>query len=254
MAESMAPNLRHELTSAIPAFGLDGTEVDAFFKAAMDELMQDIVGESTGLSWAISVLWGDNVSTWTASGHETAEVDGLQHSFEDGPALAAIRQHEFVQVADTRLERRWPGYASAIVGHGVSSLLAVPLDPAGPINAAITLYAPQPHAFTSDDILKAQDYARQIVRALRLAIQLSRKREAKTGLVLARRSRALLGLALRTLMREYGLSHADALQYLRNTARSSSLGLQQAAREFVSAGSMRAVPGNRESPSTGKSA
>src|SRR4029453_16847872 len=189
MSEKVAQQSHHEWFSTFAAFGLEGEDVDGFLDAIMGELAGDLSGGKRGLTWAISVLQGDHVETWAASSPETFDLDGLQHSFEDAPALAAVLDGEFVHIADIRQERRWPGYASVVVGHGVLSLISVPLDPEGSLSASINVYAPLAHSFTSDDILTVQNHAREMARSFHLAIQVSGKQPA------ARDSRTLVGVA-----------------------------------------------------------
>lgn len=188
MSEIAAQHHQHEWFVTFAAFGLGGEEVDAFLTAKMSELDRSLSGNSRGLSWAISVLQGDNVATWIGSSPEALVLDSLQRSFEEGPALAAIIQGEFAAVADVRLERRWPGYASVLASHEVLSVISVPLDPEGLLGASINVYAPEAHAFSSHDIMAVHRHAGEIARSLRLAIQVSGKK-------LAVRPRTLVGVA-----------------------------------------------------------
>jgi GAF domain-containing protein len=197
MAERTA-DPQHESLDALSAFQLEGAETHGFFDTAMGELMRELAAESRGVSWAISSVHQGHVSTWAASDVQSALVDGLQRSFEEGPTLAATEHNEFMHVPDAAAERRWPGYASLVVGQGVFSVLAVPWQVDGLI-ASLNLYARQPHSFTSEDITKVHRSARQIARAIHLVIQASEHRESKAdSLAAARHSRALVRKALRT--------------------------------------------------------
>ena len=125
-------------------------------------------------------------------------------------------------VGNTALERRWPGYASAAAAEGIGSLVSIPLVPSEVFRAAVNLYAPWPHVFTSADITAAALMARQMSRTLRLVQQLVQELAVRSGvgaeLSSAQLSRVLAGLALRTLVRDFGFSEEGALDYLRSAA------------------------------------
>lgn len=210
--------------------------VTGFLRSVLGGLMEDLGGDRRGMGWALTVLRAGKTGTWVAERPQTAAIDRLQHSFDDGPALTAMRCGEFVHVADAGRERRWPGYASAVAGYGVRSLLSVPLVAEDVFAAAVNLYAPLPHSFTSEDITTARSYARQALRGLSLAVQLSAARETDAGRVPAPAAGDLVGSALRILMDEYRLSYEAAVHYLHTAARSRSAELEQAALDIVAAG------------------
>jgi len=197
-------------------------DVGAFLSEAVSELVDEIGGPGRGISWAITMLRSAEALTLTAGSAPARAADEAQRSFDDGPARTAVRSGEFVFVGDTSLERRWPGYASAAAAFGVRSLVSVPLVPQSVFLAAVNLYAPWPHVFTSADITAAARLARNVSRALRLVQQLALRSGSSADLSSAQLSRALAGLALRTLVREYGLSEEGALDYLRNVAGGAS--------------------------------
>jgi GAF domain-containing protein len=155
---------------------------------------------------------------------DARRVDALHGSFDDGPVRAAVLSGEFVHIADAALERRWPGYATFLAGHGAASLLAVPLMVGGEIGAALTLYAPVPHAFTSDDIAGAAACARRISAAIQLLLQLAQRAEATA----VQSPLSLVDLAVWSLMREYGFSRDNAAQYLQDVVRNRASGLPDA--------------------------
>jgi hypothetical protein len=237
MADRTATDRAVQPPAAILDLVLDSAEVGTFLRSVLGELVAELGGASRGMSWALAVLRAGKTSTWVADSAHTAAIDGLQHSFDDGPALTAMRCGEFVHVGDAGLERRWPGYASAVASYGVRSLLSVPLVSEEVSAASVTLYAPLPHSFTSEDIIKARSYTRQGMRGLSLAMQQAAKKESGAGRVRAPGSRDLVGSALRILMDEYRLGYEAAFHYLHTAARSRSADLEQAALDIVTAGS-----------------
>lgn len=236
MAERTAADTTGEPPAAFLDLVLDSAEVGAFLRSVMGDMMEELGGAGRGMGWAITIVRAGMTGTWAADSARTAAIDRLQHSFDDGPALAAIRGNEFIHAGNTGLERRWPGYGHAAAGYGVLSLLSFPLISDGVFAATLNLYAPQSHSFSSADIMTARSYTRHGMQGLRLALELYGKKEATAARVPGPGSRDLVGSALRILMDEYRLSHEAALHYLHTAARSRSVGLEQAALEIVAAG------------------
>lgn len=229
MTEGSAADSGNAPHTAVWEARFDSRDIGAYFRDAMGEFVDDIGGLARGISWAITVIRSGEALTLTAGSAPAPAVDAMEGSFDDGPARAAVRSGEFILVADTGLERRWPGYASAATALGIRSVLSVPLVPADVFQAAINLYAPWPHVFTSADITEAIRYVRHTSRNLQLAQQLALSVEnaadlSSAQLSSAQLSRALAGLALRTLIREYGFSTEAALEYLRSVAGNLSPG------------------------------
>src|SRR6478752_4598652 len=173
MKQGTAPARGQDLHPAFWATHFNNPDIGAFLREVVTELVDGIGGPSRGISWAITVLGSGEPVTLTAGSAPARAADEAQRSFDDGPARTAVRSGEFVFVGDTSLERRWPGYASAAAAFGARSLLSVPLVPPSIFQAAVNLYAPWPHVFTSADITAAARLARHLSRALRLVQQLS---------------------------------------------------------------------------------
>lgn len=251
MAEKPAADTVGEPPPAILDLVLDSAGVRTFLQSTMDAMMQELGGAGQEMGWAATVLRGGTTSTWAADNDRTAAVDRLQHLFDDGPALAALRRNEFVHVGDTGLERRWPGYAHAVADYGVLSLLAVPMISDGVFPTTVTLYATLPHAFNSTAIMTAHGCARQGMRGLRLALELFKEKEATATRGPVPDPRNLIGPAMRILMEDYRLSYEAAFHYLQTAARSRSVGFEQAALDIVTGGPAPApYPGSDGSPST----
>jgi GAF domain-containing protein len=225
MTEEIAAERGQKLPAAVVGeMRFESRDIGAYFRDAIGELVEDIGEPGRGISWAFTVFRSGDAVTVAAGSAAAQAGDEAQGPFEDSPARTAIRSGEFVLVSDTGVERRWPGYASTAAAAGIRSLLSVPLTPAGVFRAVVTLYAPVPHGFTSADITAAVRFARHTSRNLQLAHQLALTAERSAELSSAQLSRALAGLALRTLVREYGFSSDAALEYLRRVAGNFAVG------------------------------
>ncbi|MFB8368985.1 GAF and ANTAR domain-containing protein [Pseudarthrobacter sp. NPDC055928] len=213
----------------------DSKEVESFLGEVTHEFMRRIDGHRRGISWAATFFRLGDAHTIAAGSDVARAADQEQCSFEDGPGLEAIRSGEFVHLADTARDRRWPGYAAAAADHGVRSLLCMPIVSTAGSSAAINLYASTPHAFTSEDIVLTRAYAREVARALRVVLRVAERAEASAELAVAQSSMVLMDLAISALMADYGLSREVALQYLRTVAKHNNQGLRDAALNIVAA-------------------
>jgi hypothetical protein len=196
----------------------DSQDIGVFLHETIGEFVNDLGAPGRGISWAITLLREEGSTTLAAGSPASESVDRLQAAFEDGPSRAAVRAGEFVLITDMRLERRWPGYATTAVNLGILSGLSVPLSPAEVFRTAFNMYAPLPHLFTSADITAAIRFARRASWTLRLMEQAGRRVKNEEELSSAQLSRVLAAMALRTLVREYGFSVEEALEYLRRAA------------------------------------
>jgi GAF domain-containing protein len=218
MTQEAATDSRSEPRAAFWDRHFNDPVIGAFLSEMVSELVDEIGGPGRGISWAITILRSGETITLIAGSAPSRAADETQRSFDDGPARTAVRSGEFVSVGDTTLDRRWPGYASAAAAEGVRSLVAVPLVPAEVFGAAVNLYAPWPHVFTSADITAATRLARRVSSALRLVQEWALRYGGSADLSSAQLLRVLAGLALRTLVRDYGFTEGGALDYLRKVA------------------------------------
>jgi GAF domain-containing protein len=213
----------------------ESTDVEDFLASVTGEFMRELGGGGRSIRWAVTFFRPGQARTAAAGSAAARAADEEQCSFADGPVLESLRTGDFVHLADTARDRRWPGYASAAADHGVRSLLSMPIVSSVGWHAALSLYAAAPHAFSSQDIVMVRRYARQVARSLRLVVQVAARAEIGAQVAIAQSSAVLMDLAIGILMSDYGLGHEAAVQYLRTVARHTSQGLRQTALNIVAA-------------------
>lgn len=216
----------------------DSKDVEDYLRDVTRDFMAGIKGERRSISWAATLFRLGTARTIAASTEQAREADREQCSFADGPVMEAMRTAEFVLVSDLSRDRRWPGYSSAAAAHGVQSLLSVPILTEGGTSAAINLYAPFPHAFTSDDLVRSQSYAREVARAMHVVVRVAERAETTAGLAVVQSSLVLVDLAVRSLMNEYGLTREGALRFLQTQALHHELDLRDVALNVVAPAGM----------------
>ncbi|MBA3527834.1 MAG: GAF domain-containing protein [Propionibacteriaceae bacterium] len=75
-----------------------------------------------------------------ATSEAVLEADALQYHLNQGPCLDACLQAAPVQVADLRLDHRWPAWTKAVRPLNIASLMSIPLVNSGRVQGAIKIY------------------------------------------------------------------------------------------------------------------
>lgn len=218
MAEATALNSGPEPPAIFPSAILDSPDVQTFLSEAAQEFIED-AGAARGFLWAITLVGPGEVRNWASGSIKAREVDGVQRSFADGPAQTAVASREFAHIPDTAVDRRWSGYSAAVARQGVGSVLSVPMIVEWEISAALTFYAPSPHAFTSEDVTRAVICARRMCRVCQLLLELGRK----AGAAITQSPLIVIEFAVWSLIRQYGLNKESAMQNLRAAVRNISI-------------------------------
>ena len=160
-------------------------------------------------------------------------MDELQVAFGDGPCLSAMLTGTTVHVADVPTERRWPEYISAVAAHGVGSILGVPLPLGGDSAAALNIYSSRPNGFSSEDIARAELFAGQSAKTLRLELRLARLQHAKEDLESAMKSRTAIDMAVGIIMSQNRCSQDEAMAILVRASSTRNMKLRHVAASVV---------------------
>ncbi len=80
---------------------------------------------------SVTLLIKNEPSTVVDTGPLALGLDEVQYDRGDGPCLHTTRTGVPTEIGDTRTDGRWPDHARYVAGHGVLSVLAVPLILAG---------------------------------------------------------------------------------------------------------------------------
>ncbi len=139
-------------------------------------------------------------------------MDELQYRFGDGPCIAAMRTGSTMHVPDVFQEHRWPEYARAVATRKVGSILSVPLPLEGESSASLNIYSSRAHGFTGEDITRAELFAEQSAKTLRLELRLARLQDAKNNLAAAMKSRTAIDAAVGIIIAQNRCSQDAALK------------------------------------------
>jgi GAF domain-containing protein len=168
-------------------------------------------------------------------------LDELQNGFGDGPCLTALRAGTSVLVSDLAGERRWAPYLKVAREHGISSILAVPLDMDGEAEAVLNLYSGRSHGFSADDVSIAEAFAAQAASSLRLVLRITQLSEARSDLAKAMQSRTVIDMAVGAIMAENRCSRDTAFQILTKASNSRNIKLRD-----VAASVIRSISGEQQ--------
>ena len=181
----------------------------------------------------VTLIRNKKPSTVATSDARVPALDELQYGHGEGPCLAAVRGLATTYVPDLREEPRWPGYCEAAWAEGIGSILAVPLPLEGEASAGLNFYAARPHAFTGEDIEKAEAYAGEASKALRLAVRIAQLTDDRANLVAAMESRTTIDIAVGTIMAQNRCSQESAMKILRIASSTRNTKLRDVAAAVV---------------------
>lgn len=181
----------------------------------------------------VTVLRHRKPQAMAASDAAAMALDELQNGFGEGPCLTALRQGTTVLVPDLTAETRWGPYVRAAIAHGVSSILAVPLDLSGEADAVLNLYSGRSNGFASEDIATAETFARQAATSLRLILRISQLSEARSDLSAAMQSRTVIDMAVGAIMAQNRCDRDTAFSILTRASSTRNIKLREVAATVI---------------------
>ncbi|WGW12242.1 GAF and ANTAR domain-containing protein [Saxibacter everestensis] len=191
------------------------------------------VAGSTKLYCGITLERRKRTATVASSDEEARRMDEIQLGFDDGPCLQALRTHSVVSAPDLRYEQRWPEYATAVLEHGLHSILAIPLELDDIAGAALNLYARDTNGFDDRAVDDAKAYAAEMSKALRLAIRLAKLTEVAEDREAAMESRTAIDIAIGIVMGQNRCTQSEAFEILRRASSNRNIKLRILADELV---------------------
>ncbi len=175
----------------------------------------------------VMLIEGGDVRTAGVSDPLPCEVDDIQIATGQGPCLEAMEEHEVFEIADMRVEVRWPEFAArAAAETPVRSMLSFRLYDDRKTVGALNLYAKDLKAFDESD--------HQVggVFAAYAALALTNAREVD-GLRQGLESRTVIATAKGMLMAREGVTDEEAFAILRRASQRMNVKLREVAQRVV---------------------
>jgi len=221
-----APGLLQDLV-------LESADVEDFLAELARHASASLSGPDNTVMCGVTLLRRRKAATVASSCPEAARMDELQYRFDEGPCLAAAREQIIVHVPDLDVESRWPDYVHAVREKGAASILGVPFELEGEAQGALNLYSNTPRGFAPEAVDAAVSYAREVSKALRLAVRIGQLKDAKDNLEAAMQSRTVIDLALGIIMAQNRCSQEAAFTILRSASSSRNVKLRELAGNIV---------------------
>nr|WP_306669390.1 GAF and ANTAR domain-containing protein [Arthrobacter sp. DR-2P] len=172
--------------------------------------------------------------TVAGSSDRAKELDRLEQVLGDGPCLAALETMRPVVLADVYADTRWPEFQKILAANGCRSVLGVPLALDDSQAAALNFFSSEPDVFTGAVISKAQGFADQAERALRLALQIADARNVADDLSAAMENRTTIDLACGVIMAQNRCSQEEAMAMLTKASSHRNQKLRDLAADVLS--------------------
>jgi GAF domain-containing protein len=181
----------------------------------------------------ISMTVDGRTGTYIFSHPDVVEIDRKQYETGDGPCLDAYRSGEIVLVRSTRDPGPYPDFRQVARGHGVLSVLSMPMRTHAQTVGALNLYADHEDAFGDDDIRGAEMFVSQAAFLLANTKSYWDARTLSENLEQAMKSRATIEQAKGIIMSTTGVSDEEAFEMLRIQSQHEHVKLRDLADEIV---------------------
>jgi GAF domain-containing protein len=208
---------------------LDGPDVTDFLRQ-LTTLASAIV---PGTHCGITLRRDGQVATVVSSDDVASRMDELQYIRGRGPCLTAIHESARVEVPDVEKETRWGDYAEQALANGIRSVFSLPLTLNGETLGALNLFAVTPHAFTANDISRAEAFTAQAATALTILLRHAQHTVLDEELREALATRALIDQALGILMVTHKVTAHQAFELLRQTSQTTNRKVSVIAAELI---------------------
>ncbi|GEA86120.1 transcription antitermination regulator [Cellulomonas cellasea DSM 20118] len=173
-------------------------------------------------------------STGVASSDErAARCDEVEYTAGEGPCLAAIETGERIVVHEITTEQRWPAWREVAEEAGFRSAAALPRKVADDVAIALNLYSEAPAAWDAEALARAETYADELARTLRLLLRSAAQAQVNDDLKAALASRAIIDQAMGVIMAQNRCSADEAFQILRGASQNRNVKLRDVAAALI---------------------
>lgn len=182
---------------------------------------------------SITLVDDGKVQSTACTDELCAEIDRAQYVTGQGPCVDAIQRNAVVRLDDAATDQRWPKFGPLAHRHGITSVLATPLEVRGRVMGALNLFGRRTEAFRDEDVEVAALLSTHaaVVLANVQAFEFSNK-EAE-HLAKALESRGIIERAKGILIEREGCSSDEAFQMLVRASQTLNRKLRNVAEEVV---------------------
>lgn len=201
------------------------------FLAEVCRYAADAVG--SGLSCGITLKRDGRPVTVAHSDDLASGLDEVQYGHREGPCLTAMDTGVPVIITDLAADDRWGTYRVDALAHGIGSVLSTPLSIGAGESGALNLYSPLNEVFGPDQQRRAETFAAEASRALRLAERLADQAELGENLKAALASRSIIDQALGVIIAQNRCTADEAFDILRSASSHRNIKLRDVAHDII---------------------
>ncbi|QLQ39070.1 GAF and ANTAR domain-containing protein [Micromonospora robiginosa] len=161
------------------------------------------------------------------------ELDERQYRHERGPCLDAAASAASISLPDTAVEERWPEWAAHARAAGVGSALSIGLPIQEAVTGALNLYGMSAHAFDTEAVRAAENFAAYAAVALANAHLYDNAATVARQMQEAMRSRAVIEQAKGIVMGERRCSADEAFALLSKLSQDTNCKVREVAETLV---------------------
>jgi GAF domain-containing protein len=172
----------------------------------------------------------------TATSDVITQVERVQQDSQQGPCHVAYLTNEVVVVEDISTHEEWATLLDAAVSSGLTSVLGVPLRVQARSIGSLNIYDTGARVWSPDELAAATVLADMAASYVAHASELDSAKRLNEQLQTALDSRVLIEQAKGILAGERRISVDEALDILRNHARSNQASLRAIAEAVVNLG------------------
>jgi GAF domain-containing protein len=223
---------RDDTAAELAALLLSTESFDDLLRGVAELSVQLVGGASTA---SITLAERGRVITVAAADPLATLIDEHQYERGTGPCLEALRTASVVHVADVRRERRWGGFDTVLLSHGMTSAFAVPLMVRDGAVGVLNLYSRAAAGFDERDQQLARALAAHAAVALTAALRTYDQVSLTDNLRIALSSRSVIDQAIGIVMGREQCSADQAFDVLRKVSQQRNTKLRHVAAELIMA-------------------
>ena len=153
-----------------------------------------------------------------SSSPRAGECDTVEHTEQSGPCVTAMNLLQVVLVPDIVEESRWAPWRRAALDHGFRASAGIPAHVADGAEIALNLYSEQVDPWDASLLVRADIFAQDVARTVRLCLQIAQLTSASADARTAHEARSAIDRAVAVTMTQAPQGAADALEALRDTS------------------------------------
>lgn len=168
-----------------------------------------------------------------SSDARAARCDEVEFAANDGPCLSSIDEGRVLVIDRLEDGDRWPAWRRAARAEGFGSAAAVPRRVRDDVDIALNLYRDEQGAWDEISLARAEMYADEVARTLRVCLRAADQAEMNEDLRAALASRAVIDQAMGVIMAENRCSSEDAFRILRSASQNRNVKLRDVAAALI---------------------